>query len=69
MENTTSPTMMPMGKGGKAGHALRMIACVLTAGFAYPNTFVEGMDLTVLQKRTEGLLYDKVKDGAGKSRF
>lgn len=65
-----SPTLMPMGGGGKGGHALRMIACVFTGGFAFPNTFVEGMDLTVMQNRTEGVLYDKDKKAAGsKSRF
>jgi len=33
---------------------------------------VEGMDLTALQQKTQGKLYDKEKDkkaGAGKSRF
>lgn len=64
-----SPTMMPRGAGGKAGHALRMITCIFTAGFAYPNTFVEGMDLTAIQKITEGVLYGKKTDTASKSRF
>jgi len=70
MEPTTvSLTMMPRGAGGKAGHALRMITCIFTAGFAYPNTFVEGMDLTELQKLTEGALYGKKAGAASKSRF
>jgi len=70
MEQTSvSPTMMPRGGGGTAGHALRMITCILTAGFAYPNTFVEGMDLTAMQKITEGALYGKKADAASKSRF
>jgi hypothetical protein len=61
--------MMPRGGGGTAGHALRMVVCILTAGFGYPKTFVEGMDLTVLQKGTEGALYNKDKSAASKSRF
>ena len=69
MEQSISPTMTPRGKGGHVGHVLRMITCVLTAGFAFPNAFVEGMDLTALQNKTEGQLYDKVKKGSDKSRF
>ena len=70
MEQTTSPTMVPRGDGGVVGHVLRMIACVCTGGFAYPNTFVEGMDLTAIQNKTEGVLYAKdKKSSASKSRF
>jgi hypothetical protein len=70
MEQSTSPTYMPKGGGGVAGHAFRMILCVLTGGFAFPNTFVEGMDLTALQNKTEGALYAKEKKGtSSKSRF
>ena len=69
-EQSTSATYMPRGGGGAAGHAMRMIVCVLTGGFAFPNTFVEGLDLTAIQNRTEGLLYAKDKKGSdSKSRF
>ena len=70
MEQPTSPTMMPRGAGGSVGHVLRMIACVCTGGFAFPNTFVEGMDLTAIQNKAEGILYAKDKKGSGaKTRF
>ena len=36
-----------------------MIAMVFTGGFLFPNTFVEGMDCTAIQKETHGTLYDK----------
>jgi hypothetical protein len=68
-QSIVSPTMMPRGAGGKSGHALRMIPCIFTAGFAYPNTFVEGMDLTAIQKITVGAPYGKKTDTASKSRF
>jgi hypothetical protein len=70
MEQTTSPTMVPRGNGGAGGHILRMIACVCTGGFAFPNTFVEGMDLTAIQNKAEGVLYAKDKKGSNsKARF
>ena len=42
----------------KAGHWIRMIICFCTFGFIYPNAFVEGMDLTAIQRAHEGKLYD-----------
>ncbi len=45
----TSKTVVPIGGGGLPGHLLRMAAMVCTGGFAFPNTFVEGMDLTAIQ--------------------
>jgi hypothetical protein len=42
--------VVPIGGGGVPGHLLRMIVMICTGGFAYPNTFVEGMDLTAIQK-------------------
>jgi len=68
-QSIVSPTMMPHGAGGKAGHALRMITCIFTVGFAFPNTFIEGMDLAAIQKLSEGGLYSKKTDTASKSRF
>ncbi len=43
------------------GHWLRMIICFCSAGFVYPNAFVEGMDLSAIQRATEGTLYDDEK--------
>lgn len=65
-----NPNVVPVGGGGAPGRAFRMFLMLLTGGFAFPNTFVEGMDLTVRQKETEGMLYAKDKKAsAGKSRF
>lgn len=45
----TNKNVVPMGGGGLPGHLLRMIVMICTGGFAFPNTFVEGMDLTAIQ--------------------
>jgi hypothetical protein len=37
----------------------RMIICFCTFGFVFPNAFVEGLDLTAIQRSNEGTLYDK----------
>ncbi len=66
---TPNPNVVPHGPGGFAGHLFRMILMICTGGFAYPNTFVEGMDLTALQKKTEGAIYDKEKKTGAKTRF
>lgn len=51
-EATARPnkTIVPVGPGGTPGHLLRMFVMVCTGGFVYPNTFVEGMDLSAIQK-------------------
>lgn len=59
MEQPLNPNLVPRGPGGFLGHLARMIAMVLTAGFAFPRAFVEGMDCTAIQKKTQGTLYDK----------
>ena len=41
-----------------AGRWIRMTICFCTFGFIYPNAFVEGMDLTAIQRAHEGKLYD-----------
>ncbi len=41
-----------------AGRWIRMTICFCTFGFVYPNAFVEGMDLTAIQRAHEGKLYD-----------
>jgi len=38
-----------------------MIVMLCTGGMAFPNVFVEGMDCTAIQKKTQGTLYDKKK--------
>ncbi len=59
MAEIRNPNLVPVGSGGIWGRIGRMIAMVCTGGFAYPNVFVEGLDLTAIQKETEGSLYNK----------
>ena len=59
MEQPGNPNMVPVGPGGTLGHIGRMIVMLCTGGLAYPNVFVEGMDCTAIQRKTEGKLYDK----------
>ena len=66
-QQSIDPNMQPRGGGGPVGHVIRMILTVCSGGFAFPNSFVEGMDLTALQKGTEGVLYDK--RSVSKARF
>jgi hypothetical protein len=64
-----NPNVTPVGAGGLPGLMFRRLLMVLTGGFAFPNSFVEGMDLTAIQKKTQGVLYDKDKGSESKSRF
>ncbi len=41
---------------GKVG---RTVAFFCTAGYAYPNVLVEGLDPTAIQAKTQGDLYKK----------
>jgi hypothetical protein len=59
MEETQNPNVVPIGPGGMAGRIFRMTVMVCTGGFLYPNVFVEGLDCTAIQKKSEGTLYDK----------
>ena len=61
MEQPLNPNIVPRGPGGIVGRVARMIAMVCTGGFAFPNVFVEGMDCTAIQAKTQGTLYDKKK--------
>ena len=61
MEQPLNPNIVPPGPGGTVGRIARMIAMVCTGGFAFPNVFVEGMDCTAIQAKTQGTLYDKKK--------
>jgi hypothetical protein len=49
----TNKNVVPVGGGGLPGHLLRMVVMIFTGGFVFPNTFVEGMDLTGIQKLHE----------------
>ena len=69
MEQSPNPNVTPLGPGGFPGLILRRLLMVCTGGFAFPNSFVEGMDLTAIQKKNQGILYDKDKGSASKSRF
>ena len=61
MEQPLNPNIVPPGPGGTVGRIARMIAMVCTGSFAFPNVFVEGMDCTAIQAKTQGTLYDKKK--------
>ncbi len=39
----------------------RMLVFFLTAGYAYPNVWIEGLDPTAIQAKTEGDLYKNKK--------
>ncbi|MGH8616495.1 MAG: hypothetical protein ACREUW_02300 [Burkholderiales bacterium] len=39
----------------------RMVVFCLSAGFLYPNVWIEGMDLSAIQGETEGELYKSKK--------
>jgi len=54
-------SFVPVGPGGTSGRIVRMIVMVLTGGFAFPHVFIEGMDCTAIQKKTQGTIYDKKK--------
>jgi len=40
-------------------HLGRMVVFFCTAGFAYPNVMIEGLDPTAIQALTQGDLYKK----------
>jgi hypothetical protein len=61
MEQSRNPNVVPVGPGGILGKTFRAIVMICTAGFVYPNVFVEGEDLTARQRLTEGALYDVKK--------
>jgi hypothetical protein len=59
MSEATNPNIVPVGPGGVVGRIWRFIVMLFTAGFVYPNTCVEGLDLTKVQNEQMGKLYDK----------
>jgi len=50
---------VPVGPGGIVGRIFRFIVFLCTGGFMYPNVCVEGMNVTTIQNRHHGQLYDK----------
>jgi hypothetical protein len=59
MEETPNPNVVPIGPGGILGRIGRMIVMVCSGGLLFPNVFVEGLDCTAIQKKSQGTLYDK----------
>ena len=59
MEASQNPNVVPVGPGGIVGLIIRRILMVCSGGFAFPNSWVEGLDCTAIQKQTQGTLYDK----------
>ena len=59
MEQPSNRNVVPVGPGGTWGLIGRMIVMICTGGMVYPNVFIEGMDCTAIQKKSEGNLYDK----------
>ncbi len=49
------------GKGAPMtiGRICRLLLFFVSFGYIFPKASIEGMDLTALQARTEGKLYDK----------
>jgi hypothetical protein len=59
MSEAQNANVVPVGPGGIAGRIWRFLVTPFTAGFVYPNTCVEGLDLTDIQNQHEGKLYAK----------
>jgi hypothetical protein len=59
MAEATNQMVVPVGPGGVAGRIWRFCVMLITLGFVYPNTCVEGLDLTKIQNEHEGKLYSK----------
>lgn len=45
------PRIVPTGPGGLPGKIFRCLVHVCTGGFAYPNVWIEGMDLMEKHRR------------------
>jgi hypothetical protein len=59
MEKGREQFIVPIGPGGIPGRLWRFLVFTVTAGFLYPNVFIEGMDCTKTQDAQQGTLYDK----------
>ena len=51
--------VVPIGPGGFVGRLGRILVFFFTAGFFYPNVFIEGLDCSKIQDAMQGTLYDK----------
>lgn len=59
MEANREQYIVPVGPGGALGRFWRFVIFTCSAGFLYPNVFIEGMDCTKTQDGQQGTLYDK----------
>lgn len=59
MEKDREQYIVPIGPGGAMGRLGRFLVFFASAGFLYPNVFIEGMDCTMTQNAQQGTLYDK----------
>jgi hypothetical protein len=59
METVARPIDPDHPRGGILAWSFRMLLCVCSGGFVYPNAFIEGMDLTAIQQESMGTRYDK----------
>lgn len=50
IDTKRSTKIVPVGHGGVAGKAMRIAVLFGTAGFVFPNVFLEGMDMTAMHK-------------------
>lgn len=51
VELKRDPKIVPVGPGGVAGKIMRIAMLIGTAGFAYPNVFLEGLDMNEMHRR------------------
>jgi hypothetical protein len=61
VEKDREQYIVPVGPGGILGRLGRYLIFFASAGFLYPNVWIEGMDCTKIQTSTQGTLYDKKK--------
>jgi len=50
IDTKRSNRIVPVGRGGVVGKAMRIAILFGTAGFVFPNVFLEGMDMTAIHK-------------------
>ena len=43
--------IVPVGPGGVVGKVIRIAILFGTAGFVYPNVFLEGIDMNAMHKK------------------
>ena len=50
IDTKRSNRIVPVGRGGAVGKAMRIAVLFGTAGFVFPNVFLEGVDMTAIHK-------------------